>query len=358
MPWNWELPDWPKFHYDPGRIEQLEKRFLLGIGGALAYLKGIEDSEQTRFIVEILSVEGQKSSLIEGEVLDRGSLQSSIQRHFGLHIPEKRGAEKEAQMAALLCDLYRSFDEPLTDEMLWKWHATLFTTDSGHYRTHEDPMQIVSNRYGSTKVFFEAPPSQRVPQEMGAFIEWFQLSSGPILTKAAIAHLYFESIHPFEDGNGRIGRLLSEKLLSQSVGRPVLIPVSQILEKRKKEYYAALERCNRTLEVQEWVEFFAEVVLQAQKESMRQLCFFIQKAKLLGALSEALNPRQLKVLLRMFEEGPDGFRGGLSAEKYIAITKASRSTATRDLEGLVERGALIKTGELRYTRYWLKLSPC
>jgi len=360
--WNWELPDWPKFHYDPDRISQLERQFLIGAGSAFAYLKTIDEQETNRFIVEILSLEGLESSRIEGEILDRESLQSSIKQHFGLLTARKKGSDKESRMAALLCDVYESFDSPLTHEMLWQWHSLLFKdapsiTDCGKYRTHPEPMQIVSNRYDSPRVFFEAPPSARVFQEMTAFVDWFNATngSGSILARAAIAHIYFESIHPFEDGNGRIGRVLVEKVLSQGVGRPILIAISKMLEKRKKEYYSALEQCNRTLEVQSWVEFFALVVLQAHEESMSLLYFLIAKSKMLNALSGQINPRQTKVLLRMFAEGPKGFKGGLSAENYIAITKTTRATATRDLSDLVKKGALVKTGALRHTRYRLNL---
>ena len=363
MLWNWELPDWPKFIYDPDRISQSERHFLLGVGGAIAYLKSIESQEYHRFVVEILSLEGVESSKIEGETLDRGSLQSSIQKHFGLQPAMKHGVSKESRMAGLLCDVYDSYDAPLTHEMLWRWHSMLFEgsahiEDCGKYRTHPEPMQIVSNRYDSPKVFFEAPPLAKIFDEMTAFIDWFNSSDGsePILGRAAIAHIYFESIHPFEDGNGRIGRALVGKILSQGVGRPVLIAVSKLLEKRKKEYYSALEKCNRTLQVQDWVEFFASVILQAHEESMGLLYFVIEKSKMLNALSGQINPRQEKVLLRMFEEGPGGFKGGLSAENYISITKTTRATATRDLTDLVEKGALVKTGELRHTRYRLNLT--
>lgn len=363
MPWNWQLSDWPKFRYDPACIAEQERQFLLGAGSAFAYLKTIDEQEHHHFIVEILSLEGLESSRIEGEILDRESLQSSIKRHFGLQgsLPKKE-RHRESGMAELLCDVYESFDKPLTHEMLGKWHAMLFKgsseiADCGTYRTHADPMQIVSHRYGSPKLFFEAPPSEKVSQEMTAFIDWFNSTneSKSVLGRAAIAHVYFESIHPFEDGNGRIGRLIAEKALSQTVGRPVLIAISKMLENRKKEYYAALEKCNRTLEVQEWVEFFAGVVLQAHQESMGLLYFLIEKSKMLYHLSGRINPRQTKVILRMFAEGPGGFKGGLSAENYIAIAKTTRATATRDLTDLVEKGALVKTGELRHTRYRLNL---
>lgn len=363
MAWNWELPDWPKFIYDPDRISQKERQFLLGVGGAIAYLKTIDEQEYNRFMIEILSLEGMESSKIEGEILDRESLQSSIKQHFGLNTTNKHRTDKESRMAELLCNVYESFDKPLTHKMLWQWHNMLFkdsssVSDCGKYRSHTEPMQIVSNRYDSPRVFFEAPPSACIFQEMSAFVDWFNSSneSKSILEKAAIAHIYFESIHPFEDGNGRIGRVLSEKILSQGVGRPVLIAISKMLEKRKKEYYSALERCNRTLEVQHWVEFFADVVLQAHEESMSLLYFLIEKSKMFRSLSAQINPRQTKVLLRMFAEGPNGFNGGLSAENYIAITKTTRATATRDLTDLVEKGALVKSGELRHTRYRLNIN--
>lgn len=362
MLWNWELPDWPKFAYNPDTISQKERQFLLGVGSSCAYLKNIGEDEYHQFIVEILSMEGLESSKIEGEVLDRESLQSSIKQHFGLKVPHKPKAYKESQMAGLLCSVYESYDRPLTHEMLYRWHSGLFAeeshiSDHGKYRTHVEPMQIISRRYDSHKVFFEAPPSKNIPIEMTKFVDWFNSShsSEPVLGRAAIAHVYFESIHPFEDGNGRIGRLLVEKILSQGVNRPILIAVSKVLEKRKKEYYAALERCNRTLNVDHWVEFFSEAVIQAQEESMQLLYFLIEKSKMLTSLTGQLNERQEKALLRMFAEGMSGFRGGLSAENYIAITKTSRATATRDLADLVLKKALVKTGELRHTRYSLNI---
>lgn len=364
MPWNWELPDWPKFFYEPEPIAPLERQFLMGAGSAFAFLKTIDEKDYHRFIVEILSVEGVESSRIEGEFLDRESLQSSIKQHFGLVPAKKRGVDKESGMAHVLCDVYESFDKPLTHDMLWRWHSLLFPPEHsgsemecGQYRTHAESMQIVSSRYGSRNVFFEAPPSSRVFDEMTAFVQWYNATkaSGSILGRAAIAHVYFESIHPFEDGNGRIGRVLAEKILSEEMGRPVLIAISRVLEKRKKEYYAALERCNRSLDAGQWVEFFSSVVVQAHEESIALLYFLVEKSKMLHSLSEQLNERQRKVLLQMFEEGPSGFKDGMCAENYISITKAGRATATRDLTDLVKKGALTKTGELRHTRYWLNL---
>lgn len=361
MPWNWQLPDWPHFTYETDSIAQKEKEFLLSIGRACAYLKSIPQADYQQFVVEILSQEGLESSRIEGEILDRESLQSSIKQHFGLGGKRKK-EDKEAGMATLLCGVYDTFEQKISHEMLLEWHFSLFKNQShiedvGKYRTHGEPMQIVSNRYDSRKVFFEAPPSGSIPKEMTAFIKWFNSphASESVLGHAAITHLYFENIHPFEDGNGRIGRVLIEKVLSQRIGQPILIPVSKLLEKRKKEYYAALEKCNRSLDANAWVCFFADIALQAQEESINLLYFLIEKSKMFSAFKDQINPRQEKVLLRMFAEGPGGFKGGLSAENYLAITKTSRATATRDLVDLVQKGILTKTGELRHTRYCLNL---
>lgn len=362
MSWNWQLPEWPKFSFEAKRIARMEREFLLKIGSSAAYLKNINQNDYNQFVIEILSQEGSGSSKIEGELLDRESLQSSIRRHFGLISPSKIEGKKESLMADLLCDVYESFQQPLSHEMLWKWHAMLFNDqahldDKGKYRTHHEPMQIVSNRYDRPMFFFEAPPSEKVFAEMASFINWFNSTedTGSLLGRVAMAHVYFESLHPFEDGNGRIGRALIEKLLSQSVGRPVLIAVSKVLEERRKEYYAALETCNRALDANAWVEFFAETVLQAEEQSRDLLNFLIEKSRLMNQLSGQINLREEKALMRMFESGTTGFKGGLSAENYIKITKASRATATRDLTHLVELDALVKTGELRHTRYWLNL---
>lgn len=361
MKWNWQLPNWPKFTYDPKLISGLEKKFLRAVGGGFAVLKHLEEDKKKQFIIEILCTEGLKSSEIEGEILERESLQSSIQRHFGLVVKEGISA-KEQGMGDLLWSMYTTYDQELTHEMMFAWHKMVMKgeskiSDIGKYRTHSEPMQIISGRHDRSHVYFEAPPSKSVYEEMTKFIRWFNDSrhDDSILVRAAIAHVYFESIHPFEDGNGRIGRALVEKALSQNLGEPTLIAISQCISRRKKEYYEALASCNRTLDIQKWIQFFAEVVVQSQEEALSLIDFLMKKSKLLSLLKDRLNERQEKVLMRMFAEGVKGFSGGLSAENYIKIAKTSRATATRDLNDLVEMGALYKTGELRHTRYWLNI---
>jgi len=170
-----------------------------------------------------------------------------------------------------------------------------------------------------------------------------------------MAHLYFESIHPFEDGNGRIGRAISEKALAQSLGQPSLIALALTIERGRKDYYAALERNNKSNDVTDWLTYFGQVILDAQATSIKRLEFYLAKAKFYERMRGQMNDRQDKAIARMFREGMDGFKGGLSAENYITITRTSRATATRDLQDLVSRGALTRTGQLKQTRYHLNL---
>ena len=269
-------------------------------------------------------------------------------------------------MGEMMVDLYRNFEKALTHKMLRTWHQMLTygRTDLkaiGKYRTHKEPMQIVSGPIHKPKVHFEAPPSERVKHDMQHFIAWFNDTAPkgrnplPPLTRAGLAHLYFVCIHPFEDGNGRISRAIAEKALSQCLGEPTLIALSSIIQNDKKAYYHRLQQQNRQLEATEWLEYFAQTTLKAQDYSQRLIDFIVHKAKFYDRLREQLNLRQEKVLTRMFREGPDGFKGGLSAENYLRIVKTSRATATRDLQDLVEKAALVRTGEKKYTRYHLNI---
>lgn len=198
---------------------------------------------------------------------------------------------------------------------------------------------------------------------MAAFVKWFNRTSPsattplPALTRAGIAHVYFESIHPFEDGNGRIGRAISEKALAQSVGRPTLVALAATILARRRSYYAALAAASQHNQITEWLAWFAGIVIEAQRCTTANVEFVIEKTKLLDRLRHQLNPRQEKALLRMLHEGPEGFKGGLSAGNYMTVTGASPATATRDLLSLVEQAALIRSGEHRHARYHLPIAP-
>jgi len=228
----------------------------------------------------------------------------------------------------------------------------------GQWRSHEDPMQIVSGAMGREVVHFEAPPSKRVPAEMDRFINWFNKAQTsikkPILV-AAIAHLYFESIHPFEDGNGRIGRAIAEKALSQSIGRPVLFSLSKSIESDKKAYYDALQSAQRSNEISKWINYFVRTTLNAQVDAEQEIEFTLKKAKFFDQYKDQLNSRQQKVIRRMLDEGHTGFEGGMNARKYVSLTEASKATATRDLQDLVEKGIFNPVGGGRSTRYSINL---
>lgn len=227
----------------------------------------------------------------------------------------------------------------------------------GGYRTHSEPMQIVSGAVHRPKVHFEAPPSSGVPREMKRFIAWFNRTAPdgaaplPALTRAGLAHIHFESIHPFEDGNGRIGRAIAEKALAQGLGHPPLTALAMAILAKRKAYYEALERNSTEIDLTEWLRWFAGVSLEAQRRTTALIEFLLDKAKLLDSLKDKLNGRQEKALLRVLREGPEGFKGGLSAGNYITITGVSAPTATRDLADMVEKGALIRSGRRRYARY-------
>lgn len=366
MPWNWQQTAWPQFTFDSNQLQPLEDRFLLGAGhlfGAFAHLNADETNQLT---VELISSEALKTSEIEGEYLNRESLQSSIRHQLGLDPNAPFIPTAERGIAEMMIDLYRSFQEPLTHDTLFRWHKVLLQgrgslREVGRYRTGAETMQIVSASRDGISVHFEAPPSPQIPTEMEEFIQWFNASGqeGPnrlsALCRAGIAHLWFIAVHPFEDGNGRIGRALAEKALAQAVHQPTLIALSQRIERERKAYYSALAQTNRTLEITDWLLYFARTILDAQDDTRRRIDFLVEKALLFDRLRGQINPRQEKALLRMFREGPEGFRGGLSASNYISITKTSQATATRDLNDLVDKGALTKTGERRGTRYFLAI---
>ncbi len=364
MRWNWQQSDWPNFRFDAKSLALLESRFLKQGGVVIGSLQHLAEDDRGVLRVEIMSAEALKTSEIEGEFLDRESLQSSIRRQFGLVTDHRRVGPAEQGIAELLVDLYRSCDEPLSEAQLFRWHELLMQgrrdiKDVGRYRTHAEPMQIVSGPIYAPKIHFEAPPSEQVPEEMTAFCAWFnQTCPGggralPALARAGIAHLYFESIHPFEDGNGRIGRAISEKALAQGLGQPSLTALSVMIERKRKAYYKALELAHTENEITQWLLWFAGTVLEAQLHTQSWIDFLIAKTKLFDSLHGRLNARQEKALLRMMREGPDGFEGGLSAGKYSTITAAPPATARRDLAELVELGALVRTGERKGTRYWL-----
>jgi Fic family protein len=367
MRYSWQQPDWPQFQYALKNIEDLLLSFAEKEGHVSGILKALPEDTQTEAIIDMMVAEAIKTSEIEGEYLSRRDVMSSIKNNLGLNQHPERITDKKAQGAAeLMIDVRKSVSETLTEDTLFSWHTMIMRGNTKHkigaWRTHEEPMQVVSGAIGKWKVHFEAPPSARVPQEMKQFIQWFndtqpggprEIRKSPV--RSAIAHLYFETIHPFEDGNGRIGRALSEKALSQGVGRPILLSLSKTIEGHKNAYYDALKEAQKSLKITSWIHYFVSMALYAQMEAGEQIDFTLRKTKFFARFQSQLNDRQLRVIRRILEEGPRGFEGGMSPRKYIVITGTSKPTATRDLQELVEKGVLISLGAGRGRNYQIKL---
>lgn len=367
MVYNWQRADWPNFRYDARGIEDTLFAFSEETGEVTGILRSLPKEVEMEAIITTMVTEAIKTSEIEGEYLNRQDVVSSIKNNLGVNAKIENVKDKKSQGAAELMVLVRqTFSEPLSEKNLFHWHKVLMKgntrINAGAWRKHQEPMQVVSGSIGKEKVHFEAPPSSIVPKEMKGFIEWFnstapgqpnEIKKAPI--RSAIAHLYFETIHPFEDGNGRMGRAISEKALSQTLGRPVLLSLSRTIEADKKSYYNALSQAQKNNEITEWIEYFTGVILKAQKTANHFVEFILKKSKFFDRFRDDLNERQLKVIRRMMDAGPEGFDGGMNATKYISITKTSKATATRDLQQLVELGIFQPEGGGRSTRYTIIL---
>jgi Fic family protein len=359
--WWWQSDNWPKFNYDTSALDSLEKQFLQNSGYILGAYTHISTNEQEQLKIDLLSEEAVESCAIEGQFLERSSVQTSLRRNFGLELADssKQLPPFEQAMAYMLADLYKNYMQPLSEQILCDWHLNLLNGRSGlnfigTYRQHSEAMQIVSGAVDKVRIHYEAPPSNQISMEMDRYIAWFNNSATlPALTRAGIAHVYFAIIHPFEDGNGRIGRAIVEKSLSQSLQQPIFSGLSRTIQKNKKQYYTALASCNKSLEITTWLEYFANTVLEAQNYVREYIDFLINKTKLYDRIKYQINDRQSKVITRILKEGLDGFKGGLSVENYLTITKTSRATATRDLQDLVAKNIFFSTGMLKSTRYFL-----
>jgi Fic family protein len=316
------------------------------------------------------------TAVIEGERLSMDIVRSSVMRLLGLAAtgPVDRSVDG---LVAVVNDANAASDEPLSEDRLCRWQSALFPGGTsgiqriavGRYRSHEDPMQIVSGPLGHEVVHHEAPRSADVPAHMRAFLDWFHATSPARaaaapgtaidgLARAAIAHLWFETIHPFEDGNGRVGRAIVEMAVAQHMKPPLrLYSLSRQLLASRNEYYDQLNRVQRgTLDATEWVAWFARQCTAAYEVANQVMDQALQKRRFWEAhASTTLNERQRKVLQGLLDDGDGGFSGGLNAEKYIKMTGASKATATRDLSEMVSNGQLWVAGVGKATRYYINV---
>jgi Fic family protein len=344
--YNWQHPHWPQFEFTTEHLTDSLYTYAKDMGRLVGILKGLDSDITREVVLERMVEEALSTSKIEGEHFNPEDIRSSIRNYLRIDPnPLKVQDARAFGVSKLMGLLHQHYDEDLTESRLLQWHQVLFehptygALQRGCWRTNPEPMQIISGPIGHEKVYFEAPPAHGVPAEMARFIEWFNDATtrqlaGPV--RAAIAHLYFESIHPFEDGNGRIGRAISELALSQDMQYPCVLSLSKAIQQTQKQYYQQLSAASTDgVEVTEWVTYFIHMVLQAQQAADLDIQFVLKKARFWRTYGDVLNDRQQTVIRRMFKEGRKGFEGGMSAKKYEALTGCSKATATRDLAELL-----------------------
>lgn len=363
MSYNWELPDWPNFTFSVANVEVKLYEFAQETGAFNALINTLPEEIKSQITLELILFEAINTSAIEGEFLSREDVMSSIKNNLGINKTIEVVKDKRASgIADLMIEVRKTFNQDLDEQTLHHWHKLLFGESRyinvAEWRKGDEAMQIVSGGMGREKIHFEAPPSTVIQREMDHFFKWLintrpnqQAEIKDPVIRAGIAHLYFESIHPYEDGNGRIGRAIAEQVLSQTLGRPVMLSLSNTIERNKDAYYQALKIAQKSNEISGWLEYFVDIALNAQLQAKQMIDFTLKKVKLFDIVKEKINERQVKVLQKMFGAGLAGFQGDMTAKKYISITRASKATATRDLQELEKLGVLTSYGGGRSVHY-------
>ncbi|OAV43324.1 Fic family protein [Lewinella sp. 4G2] len=364
--YNYNYEDWPSLSYDlaalASRIDRVQSLLL----PLVERVRRMPAEDRKNYFLDVLIEDAQQTSSIEGEYMSREDIRSSIMNHlsFGNYGKEVRD-QRAIGVGKLLSVVAANFRNPLTEVTIKYWHELLFQTTRsiqiiGDYRAGTEPMRIVSGPDYDLTVHYEAPPAKRVPAEMQRFIDALQIKwhQDPLidqLLRAGVSHVHFESIHPFQDGNGRIGRVIISHLISQGLGFPVPFTLSKVFNENVSDYYAQLQQAQRNLDVTEWMKYFLDCVIKAITNATIQIHFILSKNRFYDQFQNSLSDRQHKVIHKLFDAGPEGFDGGLSAKNYERITRVSKATATRELTYLTRLGALTRTGAGRGVRYQLNL---
>ncbi len=363
-----ELTDWPQFRWDNARLTSRLAAVRHLQGRLLGQMELLGFSLKDEAALRTLTEDVVKSSEIEGEKLDAEQVRSSVARRLGMDIGGLQSVDRHIEgVVEMMLDATQHYDTPLTSERLFAWHASLFPTGrSGMHRItvgawRDDrtaPMQVVSGPVGRERVHFEAPPADRLDGEMRRFLDWFnhETTIEPVM-KAALAHLWFVTIHPFDDGNGRIARALADMLLARSEGssRRFYSMSAQIRDIRG-DYYRILEQTQHaTMDVTSWMEWFIACLSAAIAAAQTALADVIHRARYWEKLTDVpLNERQRLVIRKLL----DGFEGKLTTSKWATLTKSSQDTALRDIQQLVERGVLVRNSAGgRSTSYALAERP-
>jgi len=348
----WQQPDWPALTWDQAALATLLSQVSRAQGKLLGKMETLGFELRDEAHLQTLTRDVIKSSEIEGENLEPDEVRSSIARRLGMDIAGLVASDRNVDgVVSMMLDATGKYDETLTIERLYGWHAALFPTGyGGMYKVSvakwrddsNGPMQVVSGPVGREKVHYEAPPADRVQQEIESFLEWFNTSeeTDPLL-KAALAHLWFVTIHPFEDGNGRIARAIADMALSRSdESRQRFYSMSGQIRNERKDYYHTLERTQKgELDVTRWQTWFLSCLNRAIAGAEETLSTVLTKFRFWEQfVTAALNARQIKVLNRLL----DGFEGKLTTSKWAKIANCSQDTAHRDILDLIEKGALQK----------------
>jgi Fic family protein len=346
----WEQPSWPEFEWrDGGLIEPLATA-RLNQGRLLGRMKGLGFDLQLEAQLQALTEDVLKSSEIEGDILDHASVRSSLARRLGVPQAAAAPADRRTEgVVEMMLDATRRFDAPLTAERLFAWQAALFPTGysglakirTGGWRADAGgPMQVVSGALGREQVHYRAPPAARVPHDMAAFLDWFAAppqTDG--LLRAGLAHLWFVTIHPFEDGNGRVARAIADQALAQSEGSPQrFYSMSSQIRRERADYYAILEQTQKGgLDVTEWLQWFLACFTRAIDGAEASSADVLRKAEFWRVHERVpLSDRQRRILNHCL----DGFQGHLTARKWAVLGKCSPASAQRDIADLVGKGML------------------
>lgn len=350
----YQNPHWPNFTWDSEKVNLALQPVIFQHGRLLGKMEGLGFDLQEEALLKTLTNEVIKTSEIEGEELNPEEVRSSIARHLGMDIAGLLPVDRHVDgIVEMLLDATRNYNKPLTVQRLCHWHAALFPTgmsgmmlvNPGLWRTdNEGPMQVVSGSYGRQKVHFQAPPAKQLPREIMAFLRWFNKPTENVnpLVKSAIAHLWFVTLHPFDDGNGRISRAIADMVLAQSENQPNrYYSMSTQIRKDRKIYYEELEHAQKsTMDITRWLLWFLQCLHKAIVQSESLLETVLSKAKFWEQHSKkTLNKRQICMLNILF----DGFRGNLTSSKWAKMMKCSQDTATRDINNLIEQNILIKS---------------
>lgn len=354
----WQQFDWPQFRWDPGALSQVMARARLAQGKVLGFTQLLDVNLALEAVAAILVEDGVTTSAIEGERLDMEAVRSSVARHLGLPTAGLPVPPRAVDgLIEVLLDATRHFASPMTAARLFGWQASLFPTGysglhqirTGDLRGYE-PMQVISGRIGHERVHFTAPPREGLDGELDRFLDWFNGANQDMdgLIRAGLAHLWFVTLHPFEDGNGRLARAITDMALSQDEQQPMrFFSLSAQILRERERYYEILERTQRgSLDVTDWLAWFLLQVAESATAAEKSVANTLAKARFwLRHKADDLNERQRKALNRLLDAGPDGFEGGINTRKYVSLTKTSRATAYRELAALVEKGCLAPTGK-------------